>query len=252
MPTQRLQKLLARAGVASRRKAEEFIRQGRVTVNGAIATIGESADPRIDWIKLDGKRVTPPKQHTYLLLNKPRGYVTTVSDPKGRGTVLDLIAPRHRKALVPVGRLDYNTEGLLLLTDDGDFAQRVAHPRHGCTKIYAVKVRGYPAARAVERLRDGMVIDGRKMATAQVRLRKAPHGGEGNSWWTVSLQEGRTRQIRQMFQRVGHPVQKLRRVAVGGISDKQLKPGSYRRLTQGEVRRLSGEGSVAKSKKGKR
>lgn len=248
----RLQKILARAGVASRRKAEELIAAGRVTVNGRVAGLGDSADPERDAIKVDGKRIRLPERHRYLLLNKPRAVMSTAADPEGRPTVLDLVPPALRKALVPVGRLDFLTEGLLLLTDDGDLAQRVAHPRYGCTKVYEVKVKGEPGERALAKLRSGVVLQGRRTAPAAIE-RRQPHGprssepGGGNSWWRVELGEGRTRQIREMFQRLGHPVLKLRRVAIGPITDPALPPGAVRELTEGEVEALrrstSGRGS---------
>lgn len=237
MSEERLQKYLARAGVASRRKAEELIRAGRVTVNGAVAAIGSKVLPGRDAVKVDGRRVAPPRRHRYLLLNKPKGFLTARSDPQGRPTVFDLVIPRHRKALIAVGRLDFNTEGLLLLTDDGDFAQRVAHPRHGCSKTYLVKVKGAPDAAALERLRGGVVLDGRRTAPARVTPRPGRRDGV-NTWWRVELSEGRTRQIREMFLRVGHPVQKLRRIAIGAVADPALPLGSYRELTADEVEML--------------
>ncbi len=250
MTAERLQKLLARAGVASRRGAEELIRAGRVTVNGAPAELGQKVDPTRDAIKVDGRRIpAAPARHRYLLLNKPRGYVTTRSDPEGRPTVLDLVAPRHRsKALAPVGRLDFNTEGLLLLTDDGELAHRVAHPRFGCLKTYRVKVRGRPQEAALARLRAGIAIDGRPTRPARVRALSAPRARKvartetANSWWSVEIGEGRTRQIREMFQRVGHPVLKLRRVAIGPVRDPELPLGAYRELSVGEIAALRGEG----------
>ncbi len=253
MTAERLQKLLARAGVASRRGAEDLIRAGRVTVNGAPAELGQKVDAARDAVKVDGRRVAPaPVRHRYLLLNKPRGYVTTRSDPEGRPTVLDLIAPRHRpKALAPVGRLDFNTEGLLLLTDDGDLAHRVAHPRFGCQKTYRVKVKGRPQPGALDRLRGGVEIDGRPTGPARVRAlrppraRKAARGEAANSWWSVEIGEGRTRQIREMFRRVGHPVLKLRRVAIGPVSDPGLPLGAYRELTAAEIAALRGEAPAA-------
>jgi 23S rRNA pseudouridine2605 synthase len=237
---ERLQKVLARAGVASRRKVEELIREGRVTVNGQVAGIGDKADLERDAVKVDGKRIQPPRGHRYLLLYKPREVMTTVSDPEGRPTVIDLVPPGLRKALVPVGRLDFHTEGLLLLTDDGEFAQQVAHPRHGCVKTYEVKVKGRPEERDLDRLREGVVLDGRR--TSPCRIRPRPAAGRQaeseNSWWLVELSEGRTRQIRDMFERIGHPVQKLRRVAIGPVSDPTLGPGDLRELTAREVEML--------------
>jgi 23S rRNA pseudouridine2605 synthase len=241
MPEERLQKLLARAGIASRRKAEELIREGRVTVNGAVAGIGDKADPERDAVKVDGKRVQPQEGRRYLLLNKPRAVMSTVSDPEGRPTVIEMVPEAMRKALVPVGRLDFLTEGLLLLTDDGDFAQRIAHPRHGCWKTYEVKVSGHPEEATLARLREGVVIDGQRTAPSRIEPRPMHGGraGEGdNSWWVVQLAEGRTRQIREMFERAGHPVQKLRRVAIGPLSDSELPLGAVRELTEREVEML--------------
>jgi len=250
MSEERLQKILARAGIASRRKAEELIRDGLVTVNGQVAALGDKADPERDAVKVNGKRVQPLREHRYLLLNKPKGYMSTVSDPEGRRTVIDLVPPGMRKALVPVGRLDYNTEGLLLLTDDGEFAQRIAHPRHGGTKTYEVKVKGLPTEAQLARLRAGIVLhdgDGKPTAPAKIAARTpfkpagARRRGEPeseNSWWLVELTEGRTRQIREMFLRIGHPVQKLRRIAIGPLRDPHLPLGALRDLTEPEVHKL--------------
>lgn len=247
---ERLQKILARAGVASRRKAEELIEQGLVTVNGQVAGIGDKADPERDSIKVEGRRIQPHTgEYHYLLLNKPKGVMTTVSDPEGRPTVMDFVPPAFRKALVPVGRLDFFTEGLLLLTDDGEFAQRVAHPRYGSVKTYEVKVKGIPTEAELDRLRAGILLDGKKTAPARITARHSPvahrrkqqrdddEGGE-NSWWVVQLTEGRTRQIRDMFQRIGHPVHKLRRVAIGPLRDPDLPLGAVRELTPREVASL--------------
>lgn len=237
----RIQKILARAGVSSRREAETLITEGRVTVNGQPAELGQKADPEHDSIKLDGKRILLPKEHRYLLLNKPRGVMTTVADPAGRPTVIDLVPPALRKALVPVGRLDFLTEGLILLTDDGDFANRVAHPRYGCRKTYEVKVSGRPAERDLDRLREGIVLEGERTAPCRIEQRTVsrPKGVDSdNTWWNVELSQGRTRQIREMFQRIGHPVSKLRRVAIGGLTDPNLPLGSIRELTPREVEML--------------
>lgn len=241
MSEERIQKILARAGVAARRKAEDLIREGRVTVNGDIATLGAKADPSKDAIKVDDRRIHVPRAQRYLLLYKPKGYLTAVSDPQGRPTVLDLVPTALRKALVPVGRLDYQTEGLLLLTDDGDFAQHLAHPRYGCRKTYEVKVKGVPAETALDRLRAGIVLEGKRTSPCRIEpvRRTGPRREEtGNSWFRVELSEGRTRQIREMFFRVGHPVQKLRRVAIGPLSDASLGPGDLRELTEREVEQL--------------
>ena len=239
--SERLQKLLARAGVASRRRAEEFIRAGRVTVNGQVATLGQKADPQEDAIKLDGRRLQFPVPRYYFLLHKPEGHITSRSDPEGRPTVFDLVPARLRSTLIAVGRLDFDTEGLLILTDDGEFANRIAHPRFGCAKTYEVKVKGRPSEDRLRRVRQGMVIDGRKTLPARVRALKRRLGGrhsESNAWWQIEIREGRSRQIRRMFAEIGHPVQRLRRVAIGGISDPQLPKGSFRELTTAEVQRL--------------
>lgn len=240
MSAERVQKILARAGVASRRKAEELIEAGRVTVNGRIATLGDRADPETDHVKVDGARVEPRTTFHYLVLNKPAGVMSTRHDPEGRPTVLELVPETYRKALVPVGRLDFNTEGLLLLTDDGDFAQRIAHPRYGCTKTYEAKVKGRPPEEAVEKLRRrGAVIEGRHTVPVRIEPLRVSGPREGkNTWWTVELAEGRTRQIREMFFRTGHPVQRLRRVAIGPLRDPELPPGAVRELTDDEVQAL--------------
>jgi len=240
---ERVQKLLARAGVAARRKAEELIREGRVTVNGKVATLGTKADGEADAIKVDGKRIRLRKRHRYLLLNKPRGYVTALADTAGRATVIDLVPPRLRRALVPVGRLDFQTEGLLLLTDDGEMAQRVSHPRYGCHKTYEVKVRGVPGEKALVKLRQGIVLEGRRTLPCRIEAsrpttRRVGREEAGNAWFFVELAEGRSRQIREMFFRVGHPVQKLRRVAIGPIRDPRLPVGAVRSLSAREVELL--------------
>jgi len=238
---ERLQKILARAGVAARRKAEELIREGRVTVNGVVAGLGDKADAARDAIKVDGKRVQVAGGRHYLLLNKPKGVLTAVSDPAGRPTVIDLVPPMFRRALVPVGRLDFQTEGLLVLTDDGELAQRLSHPRYGCRKTYEVKVKGVPAERDLDRLRRGIVLDGKRTAPCRIEpLRVTAVRGEegGNSWFRVELSEGRTRQIREMFFRIGSPVQKLKRTAIGPLADRDLPVGALRELTERELHLL--------------
>ena len=241
MSVERVQKLLARAGVAARRKAEDLIREGRVTVNGQVATLGQKADPAQDAVKVDGKRIAFEAPHRYLLINKPRGVLTTVADPGGRSTVLELVPAGLRRALVPVGRLDFLTEGLLVLTDDGELAQRLSHPRYGCHKTYEVKVKGVPEGRQLDRLRHGIVVDGRRTAPCRIDpLRVTPTRGNegGNAWYRVQLAEGRSRQIREMFFRIGHPVQKLRRVAIGPLADPHLPVGEWREITESELHAL--------------
>jgi 23S rRNA pseudouridine2605 synthase len=246
MPPERLQKILARAGLASRRKAEELIAAGLVTINGKVAALGDKADIAVDAVKVEGKRVPPPVPQRYLVLNKPPGFVSTVSDPEGRPTVLDLVPPPLRKALVPVGRLDFQSEGLLLLTTDGEWAQRIAHPRYGCAKTYEAKVRGMPEERDVERLRRGMWIDGKRTLPAEVRLLRTTGKGRevGNSWWEVVLRQGRSRQIREMFFRIGNGVLKLHRVAIGPLRDPALPLGAWRELDDAEVESLRKAGKT--------
>lgn len=246
MSAERIQRILARAGIASRRKAEELIREGRVTVNGQVAGIGDKADPAKDAIKVDGKRVQPHEgPYRYLLLNKPRGVMSAVSDPQERQTVMDFVPPALRKALVPVGRLDFDSEGLILLTDDGELAQHVAHPRYGGSKTYEVKVKGEPSAAQLDRLREGIVLEGERTLPARITRRaRGPQRRRGdddeghNTWWVVELVQGRTRQIREMFLHIGHPVQKLRRVAIGPLRDPHLPLGAVRELSEREVETL--------------
>lgn len=238
----RLQKILARAGLGSRRQMETWIEEGRVTVNGQTATLGQRADLATDAVKVDGRRVQAPSAvHKYVLLNKPPHHVSTLSDPEGRPTIMDLVPHRLHSGLVPVGRLDYDSEGLLLLTDDGELAHRVAHPRYGCTKTYEVKVKGRPSAETLARLEGGMMLYGRPTAPVTIaphRLNKPSRESQSNSWWRVTLGEGRTRQIREMFYRLGHPVARLRRVAIGSLRDPQLALGSWRFLSEQEVEAL--------------
>lgn len=240
MPPVRLQKILAGAGLGSRRQAEEWIREGRVQVNGRTASLGDQADPETDFVRLDGKRVRAQSGgKTYILLNKPRGYVTTMGDPESRDTVMDLLPGSVRRAVKPVGRLDVQTEGLILLTDDGDLARRVTHPGSGFPKEYVVKVSGIPEEPDLERLRRGMFLDGRRTRPCEIdRLSTTGRGGSGNSWLAVTLTEGRSRQIRRMFELIGHPVSKLKRVAIGPIRDPKLARGSSRPLSLAEVRLL--------------
>jgi pseudouridine synthase len=241
MVEERLQKLLARAGLGSRRRVEDLIRAGQVTVNGQVAQLGDRADPARDAVKVEGRRIElAAPELRYLLVHKPAAVMSTTDDPEGRPTVVDLIPPPLRKGLVPVGRLDFMTSGLLLLTNDGDLAQRVAHPRYGCTKTYEVKVSDQPLEAKLNKLRTGIVLEGRRTAPCTIEARILPRGqgSPGVSWWTVILGEGRSRQIREMFLRIGHPVQKLRRVAIGPVADAQLPPGAFRELTPREVELL--------------
>ena len=243
MAAERLQKLLSAAGVASRRAAETMILEGRVTLNGRVVSeLGTKADLAKDHVKVDGKLLRLPSVHRYVLLNKPRGFVVTRDDPDGRPTVFSLFRNRIGERLVAVGRLDFDTEGLLLLTNDGALVQKLTHPSGGCRKEYEVKVSGIPTPTQLDRLRRGITLDdGVRTAPAEmdvVGTTPEKSGTGGNAWMRVVLGEGRSRQIRRMFAAVGHPVSKLRRVAIGPIRDKALKPGNFRDLEPEEVAAL--------------
>ena len=234
---ERLQKILSQAGIASRRASEQLMLEGRVTVNGVTAReLGTKAEPGKDDIRVDGRRVKIVERHRYLLLNKPRGYVTTRSDPEQRPTVIDLLRG-ITEYVYPVGRLDFETEGLLLLTNDGDLAARLTHPKHGIARVYEARVLGVPDPRDLERLAKGVVIEGRRTERAGVKL--LPHGRDAKqSTVAVTIHEGRNRQVRKMFEMIGHPVSRLRRVAIGPLTDETLKTGRWRDLTAEEVKRL--------------
>jgi pseudouridine synthase len=205
-----------------------------------VTEFGTKADIDVDHIKVKGKLITREETKRYILLYKPRQVMTTVDDPNHRPTVLDYVKG-VRERVFPVGRLDYNSEGLILLTNDGDLAFKVAHPTNGSTKTYHVKVRGVPTERMTEKLTRGITIDGRRTMPCEIeRIRTTGRGiEEGNSWFEVKLREGRTQQIRKMYKAIGHPVMKLRRVAIGPISDSTLEAGQWRELSDQEVRRLS-------------
>jgi 23S rRNA pseudouridine2605 synthase len=233
---ERLQKILSQAGIASRRASEELMLQGRVSVNGAVVReLGTKADPAVDDIRVDGRRIKSAERHRYLLLNKPTGYVTTRSDPQRRPTVMDLIG-RVREYVYPVGRLDFDSEGLLLLTNDGDLAARLTHPRHGVTRVYEVRVLGVPDAHDIARLAKGVTVDGRRTEPAHVQLTPGRH--ERHATLRITIAEGRNRQVRRMFDAIGHPVDYLRRVAIGPLKDIRLKQGQWRDLTDAEVQAL--------------
>lgn len=228
---ERLQKIIANAGICSRRHAESLMLSGCVTVNGTVVTkLGTKADPAIDHIKVNGKRLLPSHEKIYVLLNKPKGVVSTAFDPEGRTSVVHLVR-RIRQRIYPVGRLDYNTEGLLLLTNDGDFAQIVMSAGSHCPKTYEVKVRGKLEPKTLERLRKGIVLDGVRTAPPRISLLKEAE----NSWYQVTLVEGRNQQIRKMLEYAGHPVEKLRRIRIGFLQDPKLPLGQYRLLTAREV-----------------
>jgi 23S rRNA pseudouridine2605 synthase len=242
MPLERLQKIIAAAGVASRRKAEELITSGRVQVNGTVVTeLGTKADPETDHIKVNGKLLQGVQRHIYLLLNKPKGYVTTVSDPEKRPTVMDLM--RGVKGRVyPVGRLDYASEGLLLLTNDGALANLLMKAASHVPKTYLVKVAGTPKEEELAKLRAGVSIatdEGKRVKTGPASVRIVKEAA--NPWYEITLIEGRNRQIRRMFEAVGHHVEKIKRVRYGPLT-LDVPTGKFRKLTVKEVERLRGAG----------
>lgn len=241
----RLQKLLSMAGIASRRASEQLITDGRVTVNGnTVTTLGAKATPGVDDIRVDGRRLKFAAQARYILLNKPTGYVTTRSDPQKRRTVLDLLVG-VREYIYPVGRLDYDTEGLLLLTSDGALAARLTHPRHEVPRIYEAIVVGTPDDDALEELRRGVYLDGRRTAEAAVtRGATVRTGTTPTTKLILTLFEGRNRQVREMCARIGHPVRALQRVRYGPLSLRGLPTGAWRDLMTSEVaalRRATGD-----------
>jgi 23S rRNA pseudouridine2605 synthase len=238
MAEERLQKIMAARGIASRRKAEEMIAAGRVTLNGKVVTEqGTKADPERDEICVDGKPLRKAERLIYYLLNKPKGYVTTVSDPEGRPTVMDLL-PERGERLYPVGRLDYASEGLLLMTNDGALAANLMKAGSHVPKTYRVKVSGKPDEKAIAKLRAGVTIaleDGRRVKTSPAMIRLVENGA--NPWYEVVLIEGRNRQIRRMFEEVGHHVEKIKRVQLGPLV-LDVEPGKFRELKEREIEEL--------------
>ena len=262
----RLQKILSQAGVASRRAAEKLIEQGRVSVNGrTVREMGVKADPLADDIRVDGRRLRAPERRRYILMNKPAGVVTTRSDPQRRQTVIDLL-DGVREYVYPVGRLDYDSEGLLLLTNDGELAARLTHPRHEVERTYEAYVAGTPDKEAIDQLRRGIPLDGRRTMPADVTLLSRPAPGSSkapaprkrvpasrikgaspetrnsdkraNGVLLITIREGRNRQVRRMCEAVGHPVRRLRRIRIGPITDRRLRVGEWRELTRPEVEKL--------------
>jgi len=234
----RLQKILSQAGVASRRAAETLIVEGRVSVNGhTVLELGSKADPDHDDIRVDGRRLRQTlERRRYILLYKPRGFVTTRKDPQRRRTVMDLLG-EVKEYVYPVGRLDYDTEGLLLLTNDGELAAALTHPSHEVPRTYEAEVAGMPDEGAVNRLRRGIPLDGHRTSPADVELlSRGRRSGDGVL--KITIREGRNRQVRRMCEAVGHPVQKLARVKFGPISDKRLQPGYWRELSPAEIKTL--------------
>ncbi len=242
---ERLQKIISAAGAASRRKAEELIVEGSVTVNGRIVReLGTKADPEKDAIKVSGKLIHLPQSKTYIVLNKPRGFITSMKDPEGRPVVTELLKGVKAR-VVPVGRLDYDTEGLLIMTNDGDLAHSLMHPSHEITKIYLAKVKGIIEDKAIERLEKGVKL--REGVTAPARVKKLKKSS-ANSWVEITVHEGRYRQVRRMLEEVGYPVIKLIRVTYGSLALGNVPLGKYRHLTSDEVKLLKNE-SAGISKK---
>lgn len=235
MAEERLQKILARAGVASRRRAEKIIEAGRVKVNGEVVDrLGEKADPEKDRIEVDGKPVSLGKNTVYMALYKPVGVVTTVFDPQGRPKVHDLLR-RVKERVFPVGRLDFDSEGLLLLTNDGELAYRLTHPRYKIPKVYSAWVNGRVGHEAVTILRNGVRLDDGLTQPAQVEVARRE---SARTLLRITIHEGRKRQVRRMCAAVGHPVVELKRIAIGPLRLGILKPGGYRHLSNREIERL--------------
>jgi 23S rRNA pseudouridine2605 synthase len=239
MMLERLQKIIANAGISSRRAAEEMMRRGEVTVNGArVSEPGSKADPEVDHIKVRGKLITSirAQEKRYILINKLRGYLSSASDPKNRPLVAHLLQPSARRGLHPVGRLDFNTEGLIILTNDGELTNLITTGAR-VEKVYHVKVKGSPGEAQIERLRRGIAIGRTHTSPAEIRLIDRTREA-GNNWYEVTLREGKNQQIRRMFDSIGHSVVKLRRVRIGHVVDAGLAPGQHRELTSSEVKRF--------------
>jgi len=233
---ERLQKILAHAGISSRRKAEEIITEGRVTVNGKVVReLGSRADAKVDAIRVDGKRIRPTTHFVYVLLNKPKNVMSTSSDPENRPTVMEYVS-KLKQRLYPVGRLDFSSEGLLILTNDGEFTKSMT--RAGVVpKVYRVKVAGRPDETVLAKLRRGIFLDGKRLAPCEI----TPVKEGDNPWYEVTLHQGRNQQIRKMFGVSGHPVEKLRRIRIGFLEDRALKPGEWRYLTEQEIQHFKRE-----------
>ena len=231
---ERLQKIIAAAGLTSRRAAEELIAAGKVRVNGAVASLGDKADAERDRITVDGKSLAPPEEKVYIMLNKPRGYVTTLKDEKGRRTVAELVSEPGVR-LYPVGRLDMNSEGLLIMTNDGELAERMMHPRGGVEKCYRTTVTGEDIPAAAEKMKESMLIDGYRTRGARVEIERLTDKG---GVLLVTIGEGRNRQVRKMCEQVGLRVTRLCRISEGGLKLGNLRSGEWRELTRAEIARL--------------
>ncbi len=258
---ERLQKIISRAGIASRRTAEKMILEGLVSVDGKVMTeLGTKADPETSDIRVDGRRIRIGRKRRYLVLNKPRGFVTTRSDPGARPTVMELL-PHSLRSLFPVGRLDMGTTGLLLFTDDGEFAQTIAHPSFEVEKTYMLTVRGIPSEGTLEKARKGMKVEGQKLSVKTVELLRAPRKREPRkkaasaeppkekARLRIVLVEGKNREVRRLFQALGHPVLELHRSKIGSLSDRGLPSGAYRSLTPMEIRRFTPPQAVTRGRK---
>lgn len=233
---ERLQKILSRYGIASRRKAEEMILSGQITVNGKTASLGMKADPEKDHIKVKGRLIGRPEPKVYIMLNKPEGCITSVSDAEGRPTVMGLLKG-VKVRVFPVGRLDYNSEGLVIMTNDGELSHALLHPGNEIPKTYLVKIDGVLEDKDIARLERGIRLEDGLTAPASVKKIKKT---ETNSWIELTIHEGRKRQVRRMLEKVGHPVIKLRRVKINGLELGGLPPGGFRHLTPGEIKGLKG------------
>ena len=234
MAEQRIQKLISQAGLASRRQAERWIEEGKVFLNGSPAKLGDRADLATDKVEVDGKILTSAEAKVTVLLNKPRGYVSTLNDPEGRRLVTDLVADIPQR-LYPVGRLDYNTEGLLLLTNDGDLAQQISHPRHHAEKTYLVKIRGSLTTKMASRLEGGLVLDDGKTAPAKVENSRTVGS---NCWFELTIHEGKNRQVRRMCEALGLSVVRLKRIRLNFLDLHDVTTGCYRHLSHSEITKL--------------
>ena len=241
----RLQKYLAQCGVTSRRNAEKLISQGRVQVDGVTVTaMGIKIVPGKQIVSLDGKEIRDETEHLYILLNKPKGFVTTLSDPQGRPIVTSLIKDIQTR-LFPVGRLDLDTEGALLLTNDGELAQKIQHPKFGVNKSYEAQVSGLPTKKNIARLERGILLDGKKTSRAHIRIKKK---FKNSSLIKITIHEGRKRQVRKMFQAIGHPVIHLKRVSYGHLHLGNLPTGKYKRLNLSDIKKIFTNNSLQKPK----
>ncbi len=229
---ERLQKIISKSGFASRRKADQLIQEGRVNVNGSTVKTGAKADAGHDVIEVDGMLISQPENKVYLLLNKPHGYITSLHDPAGRQTVMNLVSTVPER-IFPVGRLDYDTEGLLILTNDGDFAQTLQHPRNEMPRRYMVKVKSIPSKHKIEKLQKGTYVNKKKYCNSKIKIIDITHGK--NAWLDVVLMEGRNRQIKIMFGSIGHRVLKIIRTEFGPFHLGDLPSGSFRFLTKKEI-----------------